>query len=71
MVRTQRLHGKGPGSVLGWGTQIPQAAPYLQKKKIMIIIKQREWFFKNNFIYYIFGCAGSSMLCRLFSSFDK
>ena len=26
-------------------------------------------FFKNNFIHlFIFGCSGSSLLCRLFSS---
>jgi len=33
-------------------------------------LKER-WFSKTNFIYLLFGCAGSSLLCGLFSSCDK
>ena len=33
VVRTRRFHFRGPGSVPGWGTKIPQAAQCGQKKK--------------------------------------
>ena len=26
---------------------------------------------KSNFIYFVFGCAGSSLLCSLFSSYSE
>ena len=32
VVRTQCFDCRGPGSILGWGTKIPQAAPHTQKK---------------------------------------
>ena len=33
MVRTGQFHCRGPGSIPGWGTKIPQAEQYGQKKK--------------------------------------
>ena len=42
VVRTQRFHCPGPGSITGWGTKIPQAAWCDQKKKMylnVIILK--------------------------------
>ena len=42
VVRTQRFHCQGPGSITGWGTKIPQAAWCDQKKKMylnVIILK--------------------------------
>jgi len=33
VVRTQCSDCRGPGSILGWGTKILQAAPHTQKKK--------------------------------------
>ena len=34
VVRTQRFHCQGPGSITGWGTKIPQAAWCDQKKDV-------------------------------------
>ena len=33
MIRTRAFTAEGPGSIPGWGTKIPQAMQYGQKKK--------------------------------------
>ena len=42
MVRTQCFHCRGPGSIPGWGTKIPQAAKCGKKKKIGMITFQEK-----------------------------
>ena len=37
MVRTCTFTAEGPGSIPGWGTRIPPAARYGQKKKKKIL----------------------------------
>ena len=62
VVRTWRFHCCGPGSIPGWGTNIPQAAQSGQKffeiktkiKKIKYIFKKRA---KKHLCVYVHRCV--------------
>ena len=47
MVRTGQFHCRGPGSIPGWGTKIPQAEQYGQKKKKKISIRHHHQHHQN------------------------
>ena len=59
MFRTQCFHCHGLDSVLGWGTEIPQAAsPKIKNEQNKIYIDIFKFILYFYFIYS-FGCAGS------------
>ena len=44
----------------------------LKKKKVIIVLSPSVFFFLSFFLsFFLFGCAGSSLLCGLFSSCGK